>query len=217
MAKKHRWTFCQRNLKPHIFILAACLVSIFLLTTTISNNEHKNRATLNQGDVSSICKNDRLEIGVTINALDRRFLGLGGTRHWFHLLERLTQQIDTFHELHMKINQLKIDKLKITNGASDGVSLYIIFDKKSDVQELGPFGRLLFSSLTSGRGSASSVQFDKIIFGYSTDIKRGAVRKENEKENENILGAIEEHNFKPQFTVDFYTQRTYTVTHRINQ
>lgn len=114
-------------------------------------------------DSGSICGAHVPAIAIAIDALDSRFRNLGGTRHWFHLLERLIVNIGMFSDLQQDIAKMNADRQ---------LTIHIIFNEKSDVDNLGPFGRMLFTSLLTGRGLSAT---ERIVFGYSTT--RGAVSR----------------------------------------
>ena len=107
-------------------------------------------------DSASICGANVPAIAITIDALDSRFRNLGGTRHWFHLLERLIVNIGKFSDLQQDIAKMNADRQ---------LTIHIIFNEKSDVDNLGPFGRMLLTSLLTGRGLYAT---ERIVFGYST-------------------------------------------------
>ena len=118
-------------------------------------------------DSASICGADVPAIASAIDALDSRFRNLGGTRHWFHLLERLIVNIGKFSDLQQDIAKMNADRQS---------TIHIIFNEKSDVDNLGPFGRMLFTSLLTGRGLYAT---ERIVLGYSTvrnPVGRGVTR-----------------------------------------
>jgi hypothetical protein len=107
-------------------------------------------------DSASFCGAHVPAIAIAVDALDSRFHNLGGTRHWFHLFERLIVNIGKFSDLQRDIAKMNADRQ---------LTIHIIFNEKSDVDNLGPFGRMLFTSLLTGRGLYVT---ERIIFGYST-------------------------------------------------
>jgi len=94
-----------------------------------------------------------LEVAIVIEPITNSNLKqLGGTGHWFHLLERV---IHIFH----------IAEIRIWNhGNSNQRDLYIIFNEKDSVNDLNPFGRFLLTSILSGS------KYRRVIFGYSPKI-----------------------------------------------
>lgn len=132
-----------------------------------------------------ICDVDVPAVAITITSLDSRFQSLGGTKHWFHLLERLIVNTGKFSDLQQSIADIKADRRP---------TIYVVFNEKSDVENLGSFGRMLFTSLITGKDLYLA---EKIIFGYSTT--RSAVRG-------GVQFPIEAHMLHTSFTVDLTTQ-----------
>ena len=145
----------RRNSRLSLYLIAACLVILVLLANIVHferRGQHQPR--------SRTCDAKDIVLGISIPNANRKFQSLGGTKHWFHLVERLIINIDRMIELHKTVESMK--------GRS-GKTIYIIFDRKYDVENLGPFGRLLFVSLVFGREIASDeALFERIIFGYSS-------------------------------------------------
>lgn len=186
--------FDRKRLKLFLLMVIVILTIISFFINTASHSEKGDSTFIRPRNNVEKCESDSLVVGIKINALNKRFLNLGGTRHWFHLLERLISQIDTFKSFHENVVKLKVRNSSI---------LYITFDKINDVENLGPFGRLLFSSLAGGRDKSHPNFFDTVIFGHS--ISKRLIRMEKD-DNDIDLYAIEEHYFESQFVVDLKSQ-----------
>jgi hypothetical protein len=145
----------RRNSRLSLYLIAASLVILVLLANIVHferRGQHQPRP--------RTCDAKDIVLGISIPNANRKFQSLGGTKHWFHLVERLIINIDRMIELHKTVESMK--------GRSSK-TIYIIFDRKYDVENLGPFGRLLFVSLVFGREIASDeALFERIIFGYSS-------------------------------------------------
>ena len=137
---------------------------------------------------ASICDVDVPVMGIAIDKLDNKFRNLGGTRHWFHLLERLIVNVGKFSDLQQDIADMGADRL---------LTIYVVFNEKSDAENLGPFGRMLITSLLVGRRLFIA---ERIHFGHST--RRSAVS------GGVTQFPIEEHLFYTSFTVDLTSQGT---------
>lgn len=169
-----------RNLRLSLYLVAACLVILVIFANIVFFERSAQRLLL-----PSACDPNHIVFGISVPVVDSKFLSLGGTKHWFHLVERLIMNIDRMIELHKTVASIE--------GRS-GRSIYIIFDRKCDVENLGPFGRLLFVSLVSGRKVASEeALFERIIFGHSS-LKTTI--------NHSLTKFMEAHYFHPHHTVD---------------
>ena len=188
------WRFDRKSLNFCVLTIISILAIISLFTNIDPHFDNGNSKVFGSVHERDVCETDSLHMGIKINALDQRFLSLGGTRHWFHLLERLISQISSFKLLHEKIIQLR---------SRDSTILYVAFDKKSDVENLGPFGRLLFSSLAGGSQTSRPNIFETIVFGYSLSTRLIRIEKNGDGAD---LNSIEEHNFQSQFVVDLKSQ-----------
>lgn len=87
--------------------------------------------------------------------IGNKLSSLGGTGHWFHLLERI---VPAMHGIE------KSSLFKYNNDV-----LYIVFKEKFAVDELNDFGRLMLTS-TLSRG-----KFKKVVFGYSEKTRHFSV------------------------------------------
>ena len=188
------WRFDRKSLNFCVLSIVAILAIISLFTNIDPHNDSGKLKVFKPTNERDVCENNSLQMGIKINALDQKFLSLGGTRHWFHLLERLTSQIESFKLLHEKILQLK---------RRNGTTLYVAFNRKSDVENLGSFGRLLFSSLAGGSQTSRPNIFETIVFGYSLSTRMIRIEKNGDGID---LNSIEEHNFRSQFVVDLKSQ-----------
>ena len=188
------WRFDRKSLNFCVLSIVAILAIISLFTNIDPHNDSGKLKVFKPTNERDVCENNSLQMGIKINALDQKFLSLGGTRHWFHLLERLTSQIESFKLLHEKILRLK---------RRNGTTLYVAFNRKSDVENLGSFGRLLFSSLAGGSQTSRPNIFETIVFGYSLSTRMIRIEKNGDGID---LNSIEEHNFRSQFVVDLKSQ-----------
>ena len=186
--------FDRKILNFGVLTIVAILAIISLFTIIDPHNDSGKLKVFKPMNERDVCGNNSLQVGIKIKALDQRFLSLGGTRHWFHLLERLTSQIESFKLLHEKILQMK---------RRNGTTLYVAFNRKSDVENLGSFGRLLFSSLAGGSKTSRPNIFETIVFGYSLSTRMIRIEKNGDGMD---LYSIEEHNFQSQFVVDLKSQ-----------
>lgn len=160
---------------------------------------HSARSSQKQSDKNSksYCTTELIELAIVVNSSNKKFRSLGGTGHWFHLLERLIPAIDEFNHFHTKVKTLDADKRR---------PLHVIFDRRDDAERLGPFGRLLFVSLITGsRTLRATHYFDRIIFGHSAG-------KLGEDSQTGKLATYEEHDFYPHFVVDLESSGFLFVT-----
>lgn len=153
----------------------------FLTYSSISSSK------LSDKNSKSHCSTEPIELAIVVNSLNKKFRSLGGTGHWFHLLERLVPLMDEFNKFQKKVKTLDGDKRRPLN---------VIFDRRDDAEGLGPFGRLLFVSfITGGRAFQGTHHFDRVIFGHSSN-KLGGEKQTGEVAN------FEERDFYPDFVVD---------------
>jgi hypothetical protein len=170
----------RRNLRLSLQLISACLV-ILVIFVNIVLYERRAQHQLRP----RACDSNDTVLGISVPAVNEKLLSLGGTKHWFHLIERLITNIDRMIELQKTVGSMK---------GCRGNTMYIIFDRKSDVENLGSFGRLLFVSLVSGRETASDqALFDKIIFGYSS--LKTAI-------HHSVTTIVEAHQFHPHHIVN---------------
>lgn len=182
----------HKRLKLSLSLIPACLL-ILVIFANIVLLERRAQQQQTFNSISGKCSLDNLVLGISISAVNRKFLSLGGTKHWFHLTERLILNIDRIIKFRKKVASLK--------GRDDKV-IYIIFDQKYDVENLGPFGRLLFVSLVSGgRTPNKEPIFERIIFGYSS-LKKVMHSAETVAKNM----SAEAHEFHPHHIVDLRSQ-----------
>lgn len=146
----------------YILLILLLLVVLSLLLTYNNNsiditndkndNEHYNMDN-RYCNVSKLTLNE-LHVAVIIEPIINTNLNrLGGTGHWFHLLERI---INTFH----------IAKGSIWNHTNaHEEDLYIIFHEKESVEQLNAFGRFLLTIVLSGNC------YKRVVFGYSNKIR----------------------------------------------
>jgi hypothetical protein len=171
----------RRNLRLSLYLISACLVILVIFANIVVHFERHAQHQLRLRKWNS----DDAVLGISIPAVNEKFLSLGGTKHWFHLVERLILNIDRMIELRKTVGSMK--------GRSTS-TIYIIFDRKCDVENLGSFGRLLFVSLVSGRETASDqALFEKIVFGYSS-VKTTI--------HHSVSTIVEAHQFCPHHIVD---------------
>ena len=134
------------------------LIAVFLLFPLITFNIFYGRkGSVVRGPMKyDVCDVELPALAITITSLDSRFQSLGGMKHWFHLLERLIVNTGKFSDLQQRIADMKADRR---------LTIYVVFNEKSDAENLGSFGRMLFTSLITGKELYLA---EKIVFGYST-------------------------------------------------
>jgi hypothetical protein len=100
-----------------------------------------------------ISKRHELDVSIVIEPLKNTNLKIiGGTGHWFHLLERV-------------IHVLNSAEVKIWNYPNANQrDLYIVFHERESVEELNPFCRFVLTSILSGN------RYKRVVFGYSEKI-----------------------------------------------
>jgi hypothetical protein len=105
---------------------------------------------------------------------------IGGTGHWFHLLERVIPALP----LAARTAWLKAYASRGDSNNKDNTSLfkkkqqylYIIFQDAAGAEELDSFGRLILSSILSGG------YYDKVLLGYTySDVKTFVITDDLDK------------------------------------
>jgi hypothetical protein len=156
----------RKCLRHTVFLIVACILFSYIAISTFCHSK-EGFVQIPIDDSAGICGSRVPAIAIAIDALDSRFRNLGGTRHWFHLLERLIVNTGKFSDLQQDIAIMNADRQ---------LTIHIIFHEKSDVDNLGPFGRMLFTSLLTGRRLYAT---ERVVFGYSTmrsPVNRGVAR-----------------------------------------
>ena len=182
----------HKCLRHYVSLIAVCL--LFPLITF--NMFYGRKGGVVPGPMNyNVCDVEFPAVAITITSLDSRFQSLGGTKHWFHLLERLIVNTGKFSDLQQNIADMKADRR---------LTIYVVFNEKSDAENLGSFGRMLFTSLITGKELYLA---EKIVFGYSTT--RSAVRG-------GVQYPIETHMLHTSYTVDLTSQgetTSFVITH----
>ncbi len=123
---------------------------------------------------SSDTSNDGAAMAVVMDSLlDDKLLSIGGTGHWFHLIERILPYIVPAAKKVWRAGA-QLRSKKIISMDKDQISvpskLYLIFQEEAGVSTLDPFSRFLLSSVISGG------YYDEVIIGHSSDIDDGLLR-----------------------------------------
>jgi len=88
---------------------------------------------------------------------------IGGTGHWFHLLERLIPALPTAAQ-HVWTPAYKTSRSGSKARPAPMQHLYIVFQEALGPSGLDSFGRLMLASILSGG------YYDKVMIGHSSDI-----------------------------------------------
>ena len=92
---------------------------------------------------------------------------IGGTGHWFHLLERLLPLLPTAAQkvwASAYVQHASASASSSTTFTFTPQHLYIVFQEQTGPDGLDSFGRLMLASILSGG------LYDKVLIGHSTDV-----------------------------------------------
>ena len=122
--------------------------------------ELDNMKEIDSSEVTQHCssiKEDFLAPIIVIRSVKNNVLShLGGTGHWYHFLQRIIPMLgDAYSKVwgpHVLGRRFRVDEI------------YILFEEEFAVNDLGPFGRFIITSILTGG------KFFKVHIGYAEKI-----------------------------------------------